>query len=493
MIGLNQVSDLNWVNLYRVAYQHERVEIGAELLAAVDAGYARFGNLIDRGVPCYGVTTGLGKLVGTEIGVAARAELQANMLRARAAAVGEPLARPVARAMLLLRLVNFLSGWAGVRAELCRFLVERLNDDFTPWVPLLGHGMAADAIANTHAFQTFIGEGFVYGPGNQRQTAALALRERAIEPFELAGREGLALVNGVCAAPASAMHAFYRLDDTLALANLVAAVSIEGLAAPRDAFDPVVAELSSFGGIGKTIENLRRHLNHSGIAVFKLQAPVSYRVVPQVHGALHDSLAALRVQIEACLVDFSDNPLMSGELLLSVGSFHNQHLVNQVEAVALALAHVGALGERRLHRLLDAECTGLESQLAARPGVDAGLVAAQKACIDLSARLRQLAQPLSLFTAESSAGQEDYMALAMPAISRLFEMADLCRVIFAYELLGGLCALRLRGEKAGDGVTAVNEYFAGILPPWEGDRSPGPDAETILQHFDEETFKALLR
>ena len=104
-----------------------------------------------------------------------------------------------------------------------------------------------------------------------------------------------------------------------------------------------------------------------------------------------------------------------------------------------------------------------------------------------------LAQPLSLFTAESSAGQEDCMALAMPAISRLFEMADLCRVILAYELLAGICALRMRGEKAGDGVTAVNEYFADILPSWQRDRSPGPDVETILQHFEEETFLALLR
>ena len=161
--------------------------------------------------------------------------------------------------------------------------------------------------------------------------------------------------------------------------------------------------------------------------------------------------------------------------------------------MALALAHVGALGERRLHRLLDAEMTGLEPQLAARPGIDAGLVVAQKACIDLSARLRQLAQPLSLFTGESSAGQEDYMALAMPAVSRLFEMADLCRVMLAYELLGGLCALRQRGEKAGDNVAAVAEYFAELLPPWQRDRSPGPDVETILRHFDEESFKALLR
>ncbi|TNF91096.1 MAG: aromatic amino acid lyase [Gammaproteobacteria bacterium] len=493
MIRFEQSGDLNWVNLYRVAYQREYVELGSALLATVDAGHAEFTRLIEQGVPCYGVTTGLGKMVNTELDSAARAGLQANMLRARAAAVGEPFARPVARAMLLIRLVNFLSGRSGVRSDLCCFLVDRLNDNFTPWVPSLGHGMAADAIANTHAFQTLIGEGFVYGPDNQRQSARQALQALGVEPFEPSGREGLALVNGVCAAPALATHAFYRLDEIMALANLVSAVSIEALAASRDAIDPAVARLGSAAGVGKTIEVLRRHLNHSQISPHKLQAPVSYRIIPQVHGAMQDALVALRVQLECCLIDYSDNPLMDGGRLLSVGSFHNQHLVNQVESVALALAHVGSLSERRLHRLLDADTTGLKPQLAARPGLDAGLVVTQKASIDLSARLRTLAQPLSLYTAESSAGQEDYMALAVPAIQRLFDMADLFRVMLAYELLAGLCALRMRAEKPGDSVAAVDRYFNELVPRGDRDRSPGPDVETILQHLDSAAFISLAR
>lgn len=493
MIRIKQLSDLNWINLYRIACQGEVLEIDAELLATVDAGHARFTGLIDSGVPCYGVTTGLGKMVGTELDDAARAELPANMLRARAAAIGEPFPRPVARAMLVLRLVNFLSGRSGVRSELCRFLVDRLNDDFTPWVPSLGHGMAADAIANTHAFQTLIGEGFVYGPDGERQPAAQALEARRVSPMEVRGREGLALINGVCAAPALAMDAFYRLDALLALANLVAAVSIEGLAAPRDAVDPAVARLNSSPGIGKTIDTLRRHLNHSRVTAFNLQAPVSYRVTPQVHGAVMDALTDLRVQIENCLRDYSDNPLMEGESLLSVGSFHNQHLTNQAEAVALALAHLGSLSERRLHRLLSADSTGLSAQLAARPGLDAGLVVTQKASIDLSARLRVLAQPVSLYTGESSSGQEDYMSLAIPAIERLFEMADLVRVMLAYELLAALTALRQREQRPGDGVVAVLDYFAPVIAPLQRDRSPSTDVEAILEHFAHPEFIGLIR
>jgi len=493
MITLKQPADLNWINLYRIAYQGEALEIDTALLATVDAGHAHFSELIERGIPCYGVTTGLGKMVDTGLDAVARAELPANMLRARAAAIGEPFDKPVVRAMLVFRLVNFLSGRSGVRGTLCRFLVDRLNDDFIPWVPSLGHGMAADAIANTHAFQTLIGEGFVDGSNGARRPALDALAALGVKPFEVSGREGLALINGVCAAPALAMDAFYRLDELLALANLVVAVAIEGLAAPKDAIEPVVARVNSAPGIGKTIETLRRHLNHSCIAAFNLQAPVSYRVTPQVHAALFDALAGLRTQIEHCLIDYSDNPLMEGDSLLSVGSFHNQHLVNQAENVALALAHLGSLSERRLHRLLSADNTGLSPQLAARPGLDAGLVVTQKASIDLSARLRVLAQPVSLYTGESSAGQEDYMSMAIPALYRLYEMAQLTRGMLAFELLGALTAVRQREQRPGDGVAAVVDYFEPVIAPLDRDRSPSPDVETILDHFSATEFIELTR
>ena len=289
------------------------------------------------------------------------------------------------------------------------------------------------------------------------------------------------------------MDKFYRLDDLLGLASLVAAVSLDGLAAPRDSIEPVVGQLSSEVGIGKIIDSLRKHLNHSQIEPHKLQAPISYRVIAQVHGAMYEALGRLREKIEYCLTDFSDNPLMDGARMLSVGSFHNQHLVNQVEHVALALAHVGCLSERRLHRLLSEDYTGLNAQLAARPGLDAGLVVAHKASIDLAARLRLLAQPVSLFTSETSGGQEDYMSMAIPALTRLEEMEQLSRAILAYELLAGITAVRMRAQIPGDAVVAVIDYFDPLIAALERDRSPAPDVETILLHFTRSAFTKLYR
>lgn len=492
MIKITQATDINWINLYRVVYQDEALEIDAALLAQVDAGRDHFDKLIAGGVPCYGVTTGLGKLVTVDLDDAARRELPANILRERATAFGDPFPRAAARAMLVIRLVNFLSAKDGVGSDLCRCLVDRLNQGFTPWIPLLGHGMAADVSANSHAFQTLVGQGYLLSRKGKKKHAAKVLRKRKLAVFEVSEREALALINGVCAAPALAFDAYHVLDEVLLIANLTAAVSLDGLAAPRDAIDPAVAAASSETGIAKVIETLRKHLNHSQVTPFKLQAPVSYRVIPQVHGALFDALALLKQKIEFCCVDFSDNPMLHGDRLLSVGLFHNQHLVNQVEQVALALAHLGALSERRLHRLLDADVTGLNPQLAQRPGIDAGLVATQKACIDLSARLRVLAQPVSLYTGETSGGQEDYMSLAIPAIARLYEMAALTRAILAYEMLAGITAVRMRGQTPGDDVVELERMFAECIPV-RGDDAPGTLVASILFYLDQGLVSKLFR
>ena len=490
MIRIAQLSDINWVNLYRIVYQHEPVELNPDLLQKVDDARDHFNDLIARGVPCYGMTTGLGKLVELDPDANAEQTIAANTLRERATACGAPMPAAAARAMLVLRLVNFLSCRDGVSADLCRYLVDRLNDGFTPWVPLLGHGMAADATANSHAFQTMAGIGYVINAKGRRKKASKALAKQGVEPFDVSRREALALINGICGAPAFAFDAYQRLRRVCDLANLVAAVSIDGIAAPRDSLDPAVAEVSSAPGVGQVIEVLRKHLNHSEVVPVKLQSPVSYRIVPQVHGALVDALAAFKRCIEDCFVNFSDNPMRDGDRILSVGLFHNQHLVNQGEQVALAMAHVGSLSERRFHRLLDPAMTGLNAQLAQQPGIDAGLVAAHKASVDVSARLRVLAQPVSLYTEETSAGQEDYMSMAFPVIDRLYQMADLLRSLLAYELLGGITAVRMRAQKPGDDVAEVERVLAARLPEAEK-VPPGRRVEAIIELIDEDRLASL--
>ncbi len=484
----------------RVAYDNAAVDLSAAAVVRMRDGLDRFNALIDAGVPCYGVTTGLGKLSDATLDDKARTELAKNILRARAAAIGEPLPVPVVRAMMLLKLGNLLSGCDGTSPALAQFICDRLNDGFTPWVPAMGHGMAADAIAHTHCFQTLIGEGFVIADGADpnsgspgRVPAADALASRGLKPFEPARKEGLALLNGIAATPAYALHGMKQARALYDLANAVAALSMSAMAAPLDALDPSLASIAPELGIVDSLNSINNWLAGTQIKPFKLQAPVSFRVMPQVHGLLADCLSSLERSIENQARAFSDNPWMNEQgRLLSVGAFHNQHIVTHVEQTTTALVHVACLSERRLHRFMDPAMTGLNAQLAARPGLDAGLVVLHKAMIEHAARLRLLAQPVSVLTAETSTGQEDYMSMSMPAIGRLLEASALARTIVVAELMAGCVALDYRDQNAGRGVSALHRYTRTIVPPLHADRSPGPDLERLLTASSLPEFAGLI-
>ena len=177
--------------------------------------------------------------------------------------------------------------------------------------------------------------------------------------------------------------------------------------------------------------------------------------------------------------------------LLSVGSFHNQLLINLIEYLAIATSHVVCLSERRLHRMMDENQTGLNPQLAPRPGLDAGMVVAHKACIDLVARVRMAAQPLSLMTSETSGGQEDYMSMALPVIQRLLEIVWYGTAILSYEAMAGCIALDQRQAHYGQGVTRFYDLVRGHIAPLDQDRSPGRDFEVMHELVLHEFFPDL--
>ena len=496
MIHIKSPSDINSGTITAVAYERERLEIAPDLLAAVDQSRETFNALIDSGVACYGVTTGLGKMSTTNLSDEARDDISKNMMMARAVAFGVALPRPVARAMMMIRLVNFLSGQDGVSSQLCRYIVSRLNDDFDPFVPSQGHGFAADGTPNAHCFQTLIGEGRVLDDRDASISAAVALSERNQMPYELAPKEGLALINGITALPAYAIYAHRQASALHRFSNRVAALSMDAIASPKDSIHPALA-VGASAGVSTVIDDLNEYLRGSTVQPYKLQAAVSLRIIPQVHGAHADALSQVQSGIEQTIQTFSGNPMLvndGGEgapALLSVGSFHNQFLVNLIEYLAISTAHVICLSERRLHRMMDENQTGLNPQLAPRPGLDAGMVVAHKACIDLTARIRMAAQPLSLMTSETSGGQEDYMSMAVPVIQRLLEIVRLGVAVLTYEALAGCVALDQRQAVFGAGVTELYDFVRAHIPPLDKDRSPGEDFEIIHHQICGEYFAEL--
>lgn len=482
-IRLTSWRDITWDSVVAVAWQDARLELADDFLEAVEAGRSRFEAILATGAPIYGVNTGLGTLSEQQLDAEASRALARNILLGRAAATGPPHTRAMSRATMMLKLINFGSGRDGVRPALCDYVVARLNEGFTPWIPKLGHGMAGDAVAHSHCFQTLVGEGFVIGAGGEQLPAAAELGRQGTAPFEPVDKEGLALISGLGASIAYAIEVHRQAAAWLERALLVAATSMEALAAPASATDPALIELTPRPGIRYALDRLHRYRAGSAIAGAKLQAPVSYRIVAQVLGALSDALDTFRAEICRAMQTFTDNPVLvsddQGERLLSHGGFHDQHLLNQAEHLRLALAHAGALGQHRLHRLMDPVRTGLSPQLAARPGLDAGLVLAHKASIELTARAKARCQPTSLFVGEASAGQEDYLSLVFPVLDAIGEMVETFEYVLAYELLAACAALDARTGRPSDAASRTLSIVREAVAPHEADRPPGPDAERI--------------
>jgi histidine ammonia-lyase len=490
-IVLRNSADLTPEIYQAVIYDGAKVALHPAALERLARHRRQFLQHLETGVICYGVNTGLGALSKKDLSAEDRAALPRHILLGRAAAIGAPFARPIVRGTLLIRLAQFLDGASAVTPDLCDFLVARINDGFAPYVPSEGLGMAGEIIPLCHLAQALIGEGFVLGPGNLPQPTELWCQQHGVTPYDPAPKEGLSLINGTAIGPAYAADLLLQLRATLIQAELVAAASIEGLAAPLEPYDALVGALRRDRGLIEACERLRDLLRESDITRQQRQAPVSFRVTPQIHAAAEQALADLESAIADEMISTGDNPAFIadeeggvGGRLLHCGNFHAAALTQAVEAAALAQMQLGLLAERRLHRLLDQRASGLAPQLAKQPGLDAGLVTLHKAVLGLSAELRALAVPPSLMHGESSFGQEDVMTMLFPALDRLARIDGLNRRILTYELYTALVAVDERqeadeAEKPSIAVAALRSRIRQQIPSYAGDRSYGPDIERL--------------
>ena len=486
MIGLRGPQDLTPEIYRRVAHGGEQVVLDGDALTRVERSRELFLKHLDTGVLCYGVNTGLGAQAGVDLTPEQQARLPRHILLGRASATGAPFPREVVRGAMLVKLAQFLTGHSAVSAGLCRFMAERLNDGFAPYVPSEGLGMAGEIIPLSHLAQTFVGEGFVLGDAGERVPAADWLRRHGVTPYEPKSKEGLSLINGAAVAPAVAFEAATRLRRTLKLATVAAAASIEGLAASLEAYSADVATLRAEPGLEAVAGELRDLLDGSQIRRATRQAPISFRVIPQVHGVLVDALDALDEAIVGEWRSIGDNPAFIADeaspsfgRLVHSGNFHCAALTATVEAAALATMQVALLAERRVHRLLDLRHSGLPPQLVMTPGLDAGLVIIHKAVLALTARMKALAIPPSLHHAESSLGQEDAMTMVFPALDRLAEIETLTRRVAVHELYVALVAIDQRGETPSKTIADLHARVREIVPAYAGDRSYGPDIEAL--------------
>lgn len=488
MITLRQHDDITLETVEAVAYGGESLEIHAALLEQVRRSHEAMRAALANGERVYSINTGTGFLSNRNLSESEQMWHQRNLLLGRA--VGSPPFLPPeeSRAVLVVRLVNFLSGYAGVTPELCRFVVDRLNDEFTPAIPRTGIGASGEVIPLSHAFQTFLGVGSVIGSGGAIQDAASALARRGVAPYEPAPKEGISLLAGAPGAVAVSV-ARRRAASTLCRQILLsAACAIHASRAPLSVYGEEVGRLGNDPVLGDLLSRMRGLLRGSVSGRSVLQAPVSFRVVPQVLAHVERTVSRFTEDIERVLGAVSDSPAFVDGRFVSTGGFHEVELAAGMDTCASAMIRAAELSAQRIHRLLDSRFSGLPDQLTTTPGPQAGLILVHKRVIGVVNELRRLGTPASLGVADTSLGQEDAMTFAFEAAEKLRRVESLVRDVTACELLVVRQAWALRDEPMPEGLREAARSVMDAVDPVNEDRPLGPDITRLVGMLERGEF-----
>jgi histidine ammonia-lyase len=461
--------------------------------AQVEAGRAVIDRAVASGDTIYGVTTGFGALAHTRVDPSDASSLQHGIVRSHATAVGDPLTREEARAMLLLRAHVLALGHSGVRPVVIERMVSMLNEDVIPAVPQQGSlGASGDLAPLANLALPLIGHGGVLTPEGGVEPAARAMARAGLEPLELEAKEGLALVNGTQGMLAVGLLAVARAAALARTADVVAAMTIEASFGTDRPFDERLQALRPHPGQSASASNLRRLLAGSPILASHRDSPhlvqdaYSLRCAPQVHGACRDALGYAAEVLAIEVNSVSDNPIVlpdgdAGEVI-SGGNFHGQPVAVALDTVATAIVSLASIAERRLYRLLDEhQSNGLPPFLVHGSGLNSGFMLVQYTAASLVSECKVLAHPASVDSIPSSAGQEDHVSMGMTAARHAREVVANAETVVALEALGAAQALDLRAPlEPGPATRAVHRAIRAAVPFFDADREFGPDIADAL-------------
>jgi histidine ammonia-lyase len=449
-------------------------------------------NLANDVVPHYGVSTGFGALATRHIPLELRAQLQRSLVRSHAAGSGAEVEREVVRALMLLRLSTLATGRTGVRPDTAQAYADLLNAGITPVVHEYGSlGCSGDLAPLAHCALAVMGEGQVRDAKGDLMPAADALAAAGLSPVTLHEKEGLALINGTDGMLGQLVMAAHDLQMLLRTADIAAAMSVEGQLGTDAVFAADLQALRPHPGQGSSAANLTALLkgseivaSHRGPECTRVQDAYSLRCTPQVHGAARDTLAHAETVAARELASAIDNPVVTPDgRVESNGNFHGAPVACVLDFLAISVADVASVSERRTDRFLDvARNHGLNAFLADDPGVDSGHMIAQYTQAGIVSELKRLAAPASVDSIPSSAMQEDHVSMGWAAARKLRRAIDGLTRVVAVEILTAARALDLRGPLAPAPATAA--VLAGLRRDVEGpgtDRYLAPEIEAAVQ------------
>ncbi|WP_336646865.1 histidine ammonia-lyase [Microbacterium sp. USHLN186] len=447
--------------------------------------------------PHYGVSTGFGALATTFIAPERRRQLQLSLIRSHAAGTGAEVETEVVRALQLLRLQTLASGHTGVRPVVVDTYAAMLNAGITPVVREYGSlGCSGDLAPLAHVALAAMGEGEVRvrtadGGVGERMPAADALAAASIDPLVLVEKEGLALINGTDGMLGMLLLALHDLDTLIGTADLAAAMSIESqlgtdavFAADLMALRPQLGQDASAANLRAFLGDSPMVLSHKGPEDGRVQDAYSLRCSPQVHGAARDTMTHAATIAERELASVVDNPVVTSDgRIESNGNFHGAPVAAVLDFLAISVADVASVSERRTDRALDpARSHGLPPFLAHEVGVDSGMMIAQYAAAGIVSELKRLAVPASVDSIPSSAMQEDHVSMGWAAARKLRRAIDGLARVLAIEILTGARALDLRAPlQAGAATGAVRDLVRTVAAGPGPDHFLSPDMEAVTE------------
>ena len=485
------ISGVSFDDVINVARHGAKVVITPEAIAAIAKTRTYIDGYAAGGIPVYGVSTGFGALANRHIDVKDRTQLQKSLIRSHAAGVGPAVEREVVRALLFLRLRTMTSGRTGVRVEVAQIYADFLNAGITPVVPEFGSlGCSGDLAPLSHCALAMMGEGVVHDASGKEMPSLDAMKAAGINPIELQAKEGLALINGTDGMLGMLIMACADLYELCTVADITAAMSIEGLLGTDRVFAPDLhAPLRPQVGQAVSAANIYAMLRGSGIVASHLendsrvQDAYSLRCAPQVAGAVRDTVDYASTIAMRELQSSIDNPVVLPDgRVESNGNFHGAPVAYVLDFLAIAAADLGSISERRTDRMLDQHrSSGLPPFLAHDPGVDSGLMIAQYTQAGLVSENKRLASPASVDSIPSSAMQEDHVSLGWSAARKLRKVVENLSRILAIELVTSARAIEFRKEFTPAAATAsvvkeLRTVVAGVGP----DRFLSPELEAAV-------------
>lgn len=500
-------NDLTFQQLYDVALHAENVALAPAAIERMNGSRAVVDRVVSSGATAYGINTGFGKLASVRISTEQVRQLQTNLVRSHASGVGTPLSASETRAMMLLRANALAKGLSGVRPRVVETLCQMLNAKVHPVIPSQGSvGASGDLAPLAHLAHVLIGEGRASFRG-EILSGGEAMRRAGIAVIALEAKEGLSLLNGTQGMLALLSLALRDADILADTADVAASLSLDALRGSPAAFDTRIMLARAYPGAATTARNLA-HLNkgsqirESHRASEKdprVQDAYSLRCTPQVHGAVRDSLAQARAMAAVELNSATDNPLVfvrdvnNGDII-SGGNFHGQPLAMAADQVAIAIATLGGIVERRIEQMTNPLTSMLPAFLTPEPGLNSGFMIAQVTAAALASENKTLATPHSVDSISTSGNQEDYVSMGMSGARRLERMLANLRNIIAIELLCGCQGIDLlapleTGTLARKAYEAVRAKSSKVTE----DRPLAPEIEAVSALVAGGTFSAILR